>query len=190
MKKIAYLKAKKAFTLVELVVVIAIIGILSAILIPTLVGAARSASVASANTTAKDIRQSINAWLTKMDSEGHYTIKISNKGTEPSITVTADRGVYVPVFSDNVWIDSEDEDALVESLANHLMKNLGYREMYTVAYLDNGAVAALCYCVNASEAPSDLPTFSDFSRNDYWQGDNGYSVDGYVVGTSPQITNG
>ncbi|HCF83479.1 MAG TPA: prepilin-type cleavage/methylation domain-containing protein, partial [Ruminococcaceae bacterium] len=51
----------KGFTLVELVVVIAIIGILSAIIVPILIGQTREAHVASVNQTAGDVRKLLNS---------------------------------------------------------------------------------------------------------------------------------
>ena len=64
LKKLQSLKAKKGFTLVELIVVIAIIAVLAAILVPTMLGYVTSSRVTSANTTAASIKNNIDGFLT------------------------------------------------------------------------------------------------------------------------------
>ena len=58
-------KSYKGFTLIEMIVVIAIIGTLAAIIIPTVYGFVRDARVAAAIADAKTIKTAVEASLTK-----------------------------------------------------------------------------------------------------------------------------
>ncbi len=68
------MKNKKGFTLIELIVVIAIIAVLAAVLIPSLLGFVHRARVSQANSNAKNVHTSASAWLTDFSTEGNTVV--------------------------------------------------------------------------------------------------------------------
>ena len=104
---------KKGFTLIELIVVIAIIGVLAAILVPAMLGYVKKSKITTCNTTAKSIYNGFNTALVDLDTSSTKSANYANAYELVSKTYFTD--IASPTISD--WAVKIDGSACTASAA-------------------------------------------------------------------------
>lgn len=206
MNTIRRLHKKKGFTIVELVVVMAIIGVLAAILVPVLLGVTIRANIGSANSTASEIKKQIGYFLTMTDAD-HKNYMLMSDGCREAFTFTVKDGNWhidaaqnPSAFSPDTvtWGNAADVDESTTTTSSQYGEELlGMYLKSCFPELRNGVIRANCIkgvCVSAWYTPdttdiSDINDVPQFGTTAAWVDDNGdeitkYRWDGTQAGVS------
>ncbi len=100
MTKIQISKKLRGFSLVEIIVVLAIIGLLVGIAIPAILAAQRSARQTAQETVMNNIRMAYSSNFTKTSTNSHF--HVSSNNSCPTNTQSKTAGVYQGVGNGNI----------------------------------------------------------------------------------------
>lgn len=166
--KIGKLRGKKGFTLVELIVVIAIIAILTAVLVPLINNWSQQAAYATLNDGAQTVSNIVNDAIAKFVAGGKPLVShidtitgVKASAAVGSLEVTI--GTAVGKSTDTVADTDSAEKKIAVEIATMLDATLTTPCAFTAA-LSNGAVAGVVYSTSQSAAPptTGITKVSDF----------------------------
>jgi len=171
-KKLQALKAKKGFTLVELIVVIAIIAVLAAILIPILLNWVTQSNISAANGDAKVVFNAVSAAVTEADTRALRIVGAPAVGTaSPAAGTNFTRAAFTATATQpSVFPDH------LAAMPNGTV---------VVWFNARGDVVA-CRVARGTIAANDLPTYA--AATGTWTGGQNPQR-GRIYGTHPERVN-
>ena len=201
MKRTAKAASKKGFTLIELVVVVAIIGVLAGLLVPTMFDAVTNSRIASAQQTAKVIRDRSAEFFTKMDTQMHTHV-----GEVQKVVITVDNGTWSKTGGSAAdWVDGvnhwntlpgvsdpgNDPRQNTELLSSLAVSAQSIGTAYIEMYVEYAHVVGVTVIEGASAPAGTMPAAQDFADRTFGYGGGdraGRMQDGTVIGTAPILS--
>lgn len=201
MKRTAKAASKKGFTLIELVVVVAIIGVLAGLLVPTMFDAVTNSRIASAQQTAKVIRDRSAEFFTKMDTQMHTHV-----GEVQKVVITVDNGTWSMTGGSAAdWVDGvnhwntlpgvsdpgNDPRQNTELLSSLAVSAQSIGTAYIEMYVEYAHVVGVTVIEGASAPAGTMPAAQDFADRTFGYGGcdrAGRMQDGTVIGTAPILS--
>lgn len=201
MKRTAKAASKKGFTLIELVVVVAIIGVLAGLLVPTMLDAVTNSRIASAQQTAKVIRDRSAEFFTKMDTQMHTHV-----GEVQKVVITVDNGTWSMTGGSAAdWVDGVNHWNTLPGVSNpgndprqntELLSSLAVSAQsigtaYIEMYVEYAHVVGVSVIEGASAPAGTMPAAQDFADRTFGYGGGdraGRMQDGTVIGTAPILS--
>ena len=201
MKRTAKAASKKGFTLIELVVVVAIIGVLAGLLVPTMIDAVTNSRIASAQQTAKVIRDRSAEFFTKMDTQMHTHV-----GEVQKVVITVDNGTWSMTGGSAAdWVDGvnhwntlpgvsdpgNDPRQNTELLSSLAVSAQSIGTAYIEMYVEYAHVVGVSVIEGASALAGTMPAAQDFADRTFGYGGGdraGRMQDGTVIGTAPILS--
>lgn len=201
MKRTAKAASKKGFTLIELVVVVAIIGVLAGLLVPTMIDAVTNSRIASAQQTAKVIRDRSAEFFTKMDTQMHTHV-----GEVQKVVITVDNGTWSMTGGSAAdWVDGvnhwntlpgvsdpgNDPRQNTELLSSLAVSAQSIGTAYIEMYVEYAHVVGVSVIEGASAPAGTMPAAQDFADRTFGYGGGdraGRMQDGTVIGTAPILS--
>lgn len=201
MKRTAKAASKKGFTLIELVVVVAIIGVLAGLLVPTMLDAVTNSRIASAQQTAKVIRDRSAEFFTKMDTQMHTHV-----GEVQKVVITVDNGTWSMTGGSAAdWVDGvnhwntlpgvsdpgNDLRQNTELLSSLAVSAQSIGTAYIEMYVEYAHVVGVTVIEGASAPAGTMPAAQDFADRTFGYGGGdraGRMQDGTIIGTAPILS--
>lgn len=199
MKRKERLGQRRGFTIVELVAVIAIIGVLAVVLVPTLVGVVTDSRISSANQTARQIRDRAGEFMTKMDTQNDTHINGSQ-----TVNIVIQDGLWsISGGSASDWLDGVNHWSSSESvqvsggLPNQSTELLSYlahalggiKSAYVEIHVTTSYIVGVSVVEGSTTAAPSMPAMDDFRAERFGFGgsDKAGYYDGWFIGTAPRL---